>query len=463
MKKRLIILGVTILVIILLVGVFYFNGLTGKIVAEDNSEKLGIWDWFKNLFKGGKIILEEEDDWDFPTGDNEIDNLEIGVARIGYIVPTGSSLEGINLFDSKGRFFRRNNEGWRELTEEVLIGNCMNDINQWCVVGEDVEGKECPDETENCGVLPEDFIARVGYYFPSESEGRINLFGTLEGVEKTMVYNIENEIWYDRSENMNGDYLDENLHQWCNGDKCGVLPNGLIVTAGYHFNSASGGRVNLFGTLNGESKLMIFNPRGSGSSTKGVWFDRSENLNGEVGKLPAGKVPIVGYYYPFSGGKVDVFYEDGGFFTLNFENGRAGGWVDRSNELENNDPPFNKNPLVNYYDFYVDKNVLFFEDAIYTKEAFNPDASFARDDDYLYFKGIPPHEDYINCNPDEFSDEELELVGEFNFDDLDEEDKEWIRENCPWMKPDDLNNCDKIFLINEIMELVINASAMYGC
>lgn len=89
----------------------------------------------------------------------------------GYYFPSASGGR-INLWDNNGKVYVYNhgNEMWYDKTSEIKTG-----------------------------VIVSNFIAKTGYYFPSATGGRINLFGLAGSVRKFYVYNPNNQVWYDRT------------------------------------------------------------------------------------------------------------------------------------------------------------------------------------------------------------------------------------------------------------------------
>ena len=360
------------------------------------------------------------------------------VARAGYYVP--GEEERIELYDSIGRTFIYvpSYHKWEE--RDMASGEYFDDSqNTWC-------------NQDGCGVLPDSFKPVTGYFIDSASIKESHLFGTHGQETKLMIYDLER--WYDKTSDIfSGTYFDSSKSQWCNDQECGVLPANLVVKTGYFFPSSSGGRANLFGQLDADQKIFVFNPNSQ------EWYDRTSSiLSGDEGMLPADFEAGVGFYYPLTkdSSEVMVFGESGNVIEVYSLTTDDNLWNQITGEISTSGLPLDMLPVAAYYDPFIGANVIWYRDEIYTGFIL----SYEKDDDYMYYLGIPPDEGYIGCRPDSFTPEQIAHMDDLFSSASQEEISDWIRQDYPWIDIDNIDYCDKFFLVNEFIDMMSALNAL---
>jgi hypothetical protein len=199
---------------------------------------------------------------------------------------------------------------------------------------------------EKIGV-PANFEPVVGYYHPFKT-GRLHLWsedGTL------IVYNPDTKKWTD----------------WTGTYTSRGLPSDFKPVVGY-YHPFGGGRIHLW---DANGKFFIYNP------VQDRWFDRTGPGTNQTIGLPKGFKPVVGYYHPFSGGRINLFDASGQLFIYN---PNTNTWIDRTGAIPG--LPKGKAPKAGYYDELSKKIVLIYDEGIFTSHE-SANSVFSLDSEYF--------------------------------------------------------------------------------
>jgi hypothetical protein len=170
----------------------------------------------------------------------------------------------------------------------------------------------------------------LGYYFSGKN--KIDIFDE----EKRLFVYYPKENYWEESEVLSGDYFNQEKNQWCNLNECGVLPKNLEILSGYSFKSGDVERVNIFGKVDGEVVLMVYNGN--------LWFDRTNSeMSGENGKLPRNFEPDMGFYNKLSN-EIWIFGNNK-VYVYSFSESK---WEDKTS-LIGNKIPLNRKWVLGYW------------------------------------------------------------------------------------------------------------------
>ncbi|HRZ85294.1 MAG TPA: hypothetical protein P5277_00790 [Candidatus Paceibacterota bacterium] len=364
-------------------------------------------------------------------------------------------MKEIGIFTDTGRYFvyQWNYDKWVEITDETMKGDYLDEkTSRWF-----------NEYTNESGLLPRSITPIVSYYYPSTDGGRIHLWAKVNDKMKFFIYNPSSLLsvkgWYDRTNLLSGTDYNSILKQWCDTSKCGVLPKNFEILTGYHFYDTNNvGRVNLFGLIDNQVHLLVYNPNVN------LWYDRTEDIFSEGSeKFSADFIPKVGFYSELTGKEVYLFGKTNpdkyGITTkLYVYNISNGSWSERS--IFNLMLP-DKYPQAGYYDFALNKNVLWYNgNLVYT----SADGKYSVSKDYLEGSGrLPPNEFYLTCKNSQLTTEQQEYLNLFNSEfELSDEIKLFIVEKYPWMNVKSLTNCDKVFMIKDFSDAISVLGASFS-